>query len=60
MQLRRENEMFKKHHMMINEERKRQNEEMSKIVLKQLNEIEDIKNSIDRENVKARKKREEV
>lgn len=60
MQLRRENEMFKKHHMMIKEERKRQNEEMSKIVLKQLNEIEEIKNSIDRENVKARIKRGEV
>lgn len=60
MQLRHENEMFKKHQMMIKEERKRQNEEMSKIVLKQLNEIEEIKNSIDRESVNAQKKLREV
>lgn len=58
--MRRENEMFKKHHRMAKEERKRQNEKMSKIVLKQLNEIEGIKSSIERESVEKRRKRGEV
>lgn len=45
---------------MVKEEHKRKNEEISKIVLKQLNEIEEIKNIIERESVESRRKRGEV
>lgn len=45
---------------MVKEERKRQNENMSKIILKQYNEIEEMKSSIERESVEIRRKRGEV
>lgn len=52
--------MFKKHHAMIKEERRRQAEEMSMTVMKQIDEIQKIKRSIELENFEARRKRAEV
>lgn len=60
IQLKREIEMFMKHHTMIKEERQKQSEEISNILMKQINEIEEFKRSIDRETVEARRKRMEV
>jgi len=60
MELRREDEMFKKHHTMIKEERRKQNEEISKTIMKQIEEIQTIKRSIELENAEARRKRAEV
>jgi len=60
MQLRREDEMYKKHHAMIVEERKRHSEEISKTVMKQIDEIQTIKRSIEFENAEAQRKRAEV
>lgn len=44
----------------MKEERKKQNDEITKTVLKQMNEIENIKKSIELENVEARRRRKEV
>jgi len=52
--------MFKEHQAKIKEERKRQNDEISKTVMKQINEIEELKLSIERENIEARRKRMKV
>lgn len=52
--------MFKKNHMIIKKEHKTDNEKISKIVLKELNEIEEIKNAIERKNNEERRKRGEV
>lgn len=60
IQLKREIEMFMKHHIMIKEERRKQNEGISNILMKQINEIEEFKRSIDRETNEARRKRMEV
>ncbi|KAL5236785.1 hypothetical protein ACI65C_004195 [Semiaphis heraclei] len=57
LQLKRENEMFKEHQAIIKEERIRQNEEISKTIMKQIKEIEEAKLSIERENIAARRKR---
>lgn len=58
--MKREAEMFMKHHEMIKEERKRQSEETSKMVLKQMNEIDDIKRHMERESIEARRRRVDV
>lgn len=58
--MRRENDLFIKYHELIKEERKKQNDEITKTVLKQMNEIENIKKSIEWENVEARRRRKEV
>lgn len=60
MQSRREDEMFKKHYAIIKEERRRHSEEISKTVMKQIDEIQTIKRSIEFENAEARRKRAEV
>lgn len=52
--------MFMKHDAMIKEERKKQNNELSNILMKQMKEIEDLKLSIERKNCESRRKREEV
>jgi len=52
--------MFKKHQAIIKEERRRQNDEISKTIMKQINEIEEAKLSIERENIAARRKRMKV
>ncbi|XP_025207836.1 golgin subfamily A member 6-like protein 6 [Melanaphis sacchari] len=57
LQLKRENEMFKEHQAIIKAERKRQNDEISKTIMKQINEIEELKLSIERESAEARRKR---
>ncbi|XP_022176736.1 golgin subfamily A member 6-like protein 6 isoform X2 [Myzus persicae] len=57
LQLLRENELFKEHQAIIKEERKRQSDEVSKTVMRQINEIEELKLSIERENTEARRKR---
>uniref|UniRef100_A0A2S2QYS1 Uncharacterized protein n=1 Tax=Sipha flava TaxID=143950 RepID=A0A2S2QYS1_9HEMI len=59
IQLRRENEMFMKHDAMIKEERRKQNNEMSNILMKQMKEIDDLKLSIERKNYESRRKRVE-
>lgn len=59
-QLRRENEMFMKYHEMIREERKKQNAEMSKMILKQMNEMEELKRSMERKTDEKRQKQVEV
>lgn len=56
----RENELFKEHQAIIKEERKRQSDEVSKTVMRQINEIEELKLSIERENTEARRKRMKV
>lgn len=58
--MKRENEMFKEHQAIIKEERIRQNEEISKTIMKQIKEIEEAKLSIERENIAARRKRMKV
>lgn len=58
--MKRENEMFKEHQAIIKEERRRQNDEISKTIMKQINEIEELKLSIERENIEARQKRMKV
>ncbi|CAH1730932.1 golgin subfamily A member 6-like protein 6 [Aphis gossypii] len=57
LQLKRENDLFKEHQAIIKEERKRQNDEISKTIMKQINEIEELKVSIERQSVEARRKR---
>lgn len=52
--------MFKEHQAIIKEERKRQSDEISKTVMKQIHEIEELKLSIERENTEARRKRMKV
>lgn len=52
--------MFKEHQAIIKEERKRQNDEISKTIMKQINEIEELKVSIERQSVEARRKRMKV
>lgn len=58
--MKRENDLFKEHQAIIKEERKRQSDEISKTVMKQINEIEELKLSIERENTEARRKRMKV
>lgn len=60
LQLKRENDLFKEHQAVIKEERKRQNDEISKTIMKQINEIEELKVSIERQSVEARRKRMKV
>ncbi|XP_026821430.1 golgin subfamily A member 6-like protein 6 [Rhopalosiphum maidis] len=57
LQIRRENELFKEHQAIIKEERKRQNDEISKTIMKQINEIEELKLSVERQSDEARRKR---
>ncbi|XP_060857733.1 golgin subfamily A member 6-like protein 22 isoform X1 [Metopolophium dirhodum] len=57
LQLKRENDLFKEHQAIIKEERKKQSDEISKTIMKQINEIEELKLSIERENTEARRKR---
>jgi hypothetical protein len=45
---------------MIKEERRKQNEEMSNILMKQIKDIEDLKVSVEREKDELRRKRVEV
>lgn len=60
MQLRRDNERFMERDAMIKEERRKQNEEVSNILMKQIKEIEDSKLSVEREKDELRRKRIEV
>lgn len=52
--------MFIKYNELIKEERKKQNDDAFKTVLKQMNEIEKNKKSIEKKNVEARRRRVEV
>lgn len=52
--------MFIKHDAMIKEERRKQNEEMSNILMKQIKEIEELKLTNERKNDELRRKRVEV
>lgn len=52
--------MHMKHEAIIKEERRKQNEEMSNVLMKQIKEIEDLKLSVERENDELRRKRVEV
>lgn len=52
--------MYIKHHAMIKEERKKLSEAISQMVLKQINEIEEFKHTVERESAEARRKRAEV
>lgn len=49
-----------KHHEMVKEERRKQNEETSKMIQKQINEIDELKRSIEDKTAEARRKRTEV
>ncbi|XP_025422534.1 golgin subfamily A member 6-like protein 1 [Sipha flava] len=59
MQLRHDNEWLMKRDAMIKEERRKQNEEMSNILMKQIKDIEDLKVSVEREKDELRRKRVE-
>lgn len=52
--------MFLKHQAMIKEQRRRQCEEITDMVLKQKKEIEEIQRNIERESAETRRKRLEV
>lgn len=58
--MRLENEMFMKNYEITREEEKIKNEEEMKLVLKQMNEIEETKESVKRESDEARRIRVEV
>lgn len=60
MKIKRENELFMEQQKTIKEERKRQNEEIAVIVLKQMSEIEKMKQLAQQELDTARRKRIEV
>ncbi|XP_050431290.1 calponin homology domain-containing protein DDB_G0272472-like [Adelges cooleyi] len=57
MRLKRENELFARHQATIRKERQRQNEEMSKIVSKQMDDIEEMKRLIAQKSDRARRER---
>lgn len=58
--MRRENDVFMKHYLTIKEERKKQEDEKSRIQAKQIKEIEDLKLLVERQNDESRRKRFEV
>ncbi|VVC27655.1 Hypothetical protein CINCED_3A004236 [Cinara cedri] len=60
IQLTHENEKFKKHQAIIKEERRKLSEAITNKVMQQIREIEELKQSIERQNAEVRRKRTEA